>query len=150
MWNRKQAGFTLIELMIVVAVVGILAAVAIPSYREQIRSSNRADAQGALSGLAQAMERHFTQNGTYVGADDGSGVPVIFPTQAPLDGSSKMYNLRITSVTASTYTLQAQPINGTGQAGDGFLQMTSAGQKGWDRDNSGALNTGEGCWKKSC
>ncbi|MCP4091353.1 MAG: prepilin-type N-terminal cleavage/methylation domain-containing protein, partial [Gammaproteobacteria bacterium] len=56
----KSRGFTLIELMIVVAIVGILAAIAYPSYQEQVRKSRRADANGALLGLANAMQRHAT------------------------------------------------------------------------------------------
>ena len=59
MLNTK--GFTLIELMIAVAIVGILAGIAYPSYQDSVRKSRRADAQGALLGFANAMERYFTQ-----------------------------------------------------------------------------------------
>ncbi|MFI3186333.1 MAG: prepilin-type N-terminal cleavage/methylation domain-containing protein, partial [Methylococcaceae bacterium] len=58
--KQSQAGFTLIELMVTVAIVGILAAIAYPSYQDSVRKSRRADASGALLGLANAMERHFT------------------------------------------------------------------------------------------
>ncbi|WP_323847382.1 type IV pilin protein [Microbulbifer magnicolonia] len=144
---NKQRGFTLIELMIVVAIVAILAGIAWPSYQEHVRSAKRADAQGALMGLAQAMERHFTQNGTYIGADDGSGVPTIFASEAPLDGSNKVYNLVI-NPTATSYTLTAVAKNG--QVGDGNLQLSSSGERAWDRDNSGTFDAGEMCWSKSC
>lgn len=147
---KKQRGFTLIELMIVVAIVGILAGIAWPSYQEHVRTTRRADAQGALMGLAQAMERHFTENGTYAGATmDGDGTPGIFPTQAPLDGGTKFYNLRITGANETSYTLQAQPIAGGGQASDGILQLNSAGQKAWDRGSDG-IGTDDMCWKKTC
>ena len=146
---QAQRGFTLTELMIVVAIVAILAAVAWPSYQDQVRSTNRADAQGALLGLAQAMERHFTQNGTYVGSDNGSEVPVIFPTEAPLDGSNKSYNLRITEADADSYILQAQPKGS--QAGDGVVQISSSGEKVWDRDNDSDLTEASDlCWNKTC
>lgn len=156
---KKQTGYTLIELMIVVAIVGILAGVAWPSYQNHIRSSNRADAQGALMGLAQAMERHFTETGSYGGAatDAGgnasdSGSPAIFPTQAPLDGGNKVYNLSITvPADGMSYSLQATPIAGTAQVGDGIVQLSSTGAKAWDRDNDGDLTeAGDLCWSKSC
>lgn len=63
--RRRLAGFTLIELMIVVAVVGILAAVAYPAYTDQIRKGNRAEARAALMNLMQQQERFMTQRNTY-------------------------------------------------------------------------------------
>ncbi|KUJ79644.1 general secretion pathway protein GspH [Microbulbifer flavimaris] len=149
---KQQRGFTLIELMIVVAIVAILAAVAWPSYQNQVRSTNRADAQGALLGLAQAMERHFTQNGTYEAAavsDADTGAPQIFPTESPLDGANKTYDLRITAADGSSYVLQAQPKGS--QAADGIVQLSSSGEKVWDRDNDGDLTEASDlCWNKTC
>lgn len=60
-------GFTLIEVMIVVAILGILAAIAIPQYTEYIRNARRADAQAVLMELAQEAERHYTRLNTYTG-----------------------------------------------------------------------------------
>ena len=128
--KQRSKGFTLIELMIAVMIVGIIAAVAIPSYQSQVTKSRRADAQGALTGLANAMERYFTNQNTYAGAavgDDG-----IFPDQAPLDGGTKYYQLSISAQDASSYTLQATPIAGGAQAGDGALRLTSTGVRTWD------------------
>lgn len=152
---KKQSGFTLIELMIVVAIVGILAGIAWPSYQEHVRSTRRADAQGALMGLAQAMERHFTQNGTYAGAAaDGNGdasddgAPTIFATEAPLDGNTKFYDLVIdVADDGNSYTLEAQAKNA--QAGNGNLSLSSAGEKAWDRGGNG-YGTEDNCWSKSC
>jgi type IV pilus assembly protein PilE len=65
MKNRPTKGFTLLELMIVVAVVGILAAVAVPSYIDSVRKGKRAEARTALSELMIQQERFFTQKNTY-------------------------------------------------------------------------------------
>ena len=124
----------MIELVTVVTIVGILAAIAYPNYEESVRKSRRADAKGALLGLANAMERHFTENNTYLGAAGGgnTGPPAIFPTQAPLDGTTKHYNLSITAATQTTYTLAAAPISGGPQANDkcGTLTVSQTGAKG--------------------
>lgn len=153
--KTKTEGFTLIELMITVAIVAILAAIAYPSYQDQVSSSRRSDAQGALSSFALAMERHFTSNNTYLGAAGtqavpaNSGAPWIFASQAPLDGATKYYNLTIKAgATQSSYTLVATPIGA--QVGDGVMELDSTGAKRWDRDNSGGFGAGESCWKKSC
>ncbi len=72
-----QSGFTLVELMITVAIVGILAAIAFPSYQESVRKGQRAEARAALSNLMLQQERYMTQQGTYgaftAGATSGTG-----------------------------------------------------------------------------
>ncbi len=129
---KSIRGFTLIELMIVIVIVAILTAIAVPGYQNQITKSRRADAQGTLQSFAQAMERFYTQNGTYIGAAGGtatSGAPVIFSTKSPVDGTQTYYQLTISSMSATAYTLQATP---TGpQAGDGNMTLNSAGVRFW-------------------
>ncbi|WP_444918937.1 type IV pilin protein [Microbulbifer sp. JMSA003] len=145
--NRSR-GFTLIELLIVIAILGILAGIAWPSYLEHVRSSHRTSAQSALMGLAQALEQHYTENGSYSGAADDNGVPTIFPSEAPLDNNSKTYNLTV-NATSSTYTLTATPKNS--QQGDGVIVLFSSGLKAWDRDDDGTISSpDEECWGKTC
>jgi len=128
-------GFTLIELMIAVAVIAILASIALPSYQEQIRKSRRAQAKADLVEYAQLAERYFTVNNTYVG--------FTLPTnQSPREaGATARYNLPAPTTTATTFTLTA---NATGaQASDrcGDLSITNTGQKG--ETGSASL---EECW----
>lgn len=140
-------GFSLIELMIVVAIIGIIAAVAYPSYQSHVEKARRSDAQGALTAFSAAMERHYTENGTYQGAaqggnDTGAPAPTLFPSEAPLDGSVKYYDLRITAVARNTYTLTATPKGA--QSGDGAMRLLSNGTKQWDRDGAGTWLSWDG------
>ena len=144
----NMQGFTLIELMITIAIIGILAAIAVPSYQNSIKKSRRADAQGALMGFANAMERHFTANGTYEeaaanGAD--TGAPTIFSIQSPVDGSAAYYNLTISAADTNTYTLLAAPINA--QVGDGNMELDHTGARRWDEDNADGFSATENDWE---
>lgn len=143
---KPNHGFTLIELMVVVAIIGILASIAYPNYQNSITKSRRVDAQGALMGFAGAMERHFTENNSYCDSAVATacpvvnGVPIVYSTTSPIDGSTVYYNLTIQAATASTYNLRATP---TGpQANNGILEINSTESRGrWDRDNNGTINT---------
>jgi len=141
MKKNASTGFTLIELMIVVAVIAILAAIAYPSYVEQVQKTRRSNCAGELVGLANAMERFFTENGTYIGATVGGNAGDIYPAQCPIDGGPAYYNLSIAAQAASTFTVQAAPTGA--QAGDtcGTLSYTNTGQKG---ATGGSLAE---CWK---
>ncbi|MEX2475647.1 type IV pilin protein [Marinobacter sp.] len=135
---KDQKGVTLIELMIVVVIIGIIATIAYPSYSEHVRKTKRSDGQGALMGLAGAMERHYASNNSYEGAAAGgadTGAPGIYPDEAPLDGNQKYYDLTIQSVNATSFTLRAAPKGA--QAGDGMLELDSTGARRWDRENDG-------------
>lgn len=100
--GRTQRGFTLIELMIVVVVVGVLARIALAGYQSSVAKSRRNVAQGCLMEQAQFMERYFTTNMTYSGAT----LPTSTVQQCQADLSGK-YSFSLPTVTASTFTLQA-------------------------------------------
>lgn len=119
-------GFTLIELMTVVIIVGILAAIAYPAYMNHLYKARRSDAQTALLNLSVLMEHYFTENNTYSGATlTGFG----FSSNLSPQG---YYQLTI-APTATSYTLTATPVAGGPQAGDTScptLTLTSANVKG--------------------
>ena len=75
MKNTANHGFTLIELMIVVAIIGILASIAYPSYRNSVLKGRRAEARTAIAELMQQQERYMTQNNTYLAFENGENVP---------------------------------------------------------------------------
>ena len=145
--KQTQTGFTLIELMITVAIVGILASIAIPSYQSSVMKSRRADAKGALLGFENAMERYFTVNNSYLGAGAGggdTGTPTIFSGTSPVDGGTPYYNLTINAATASTYTLNATPTGAQSNDKCGTLTLTHTGVKGVAGAASGV--TVNDCW----
>ena len=128
--SANQRGLSLIELMITVVVFGILVGVAVPAYTEQVAKTRRADAKGAVLGLAQAAERFNTVNGTFTGAVIGNVANSIYPNEAPLDGNNKFYDLTLTITGGgASYTITAAP-KGV-QTGDkcGTFSLTSAGVK---------------------
>lgn len=129
--KNKLSGFTLIELMIVVAIIGILSAVALPSYIEHVDRSRRGIAQAELLSFSNAMEQYYIQNGsTYLDDSQTGNIPSVYPTTVKIDNVD-MYDLSVTAITASTYTLSAAPITGTAQANDGTLTLTNTGARAW-------------------
>ncbi len=125
--SGRRFGFSLIELTIAVAIVGILAAVGYPSYQDHIRKARRADAQVSLDELAQFMERWYTSNGRYRTA--AGQAPALPYNEAPKDGAPKHYDLRLDpgSLTDAAYILEAQPKAAMSGDGCGTLKLSSAG-----------------------
>ncbi len=144
---KKQQGFNLVELMIVVAIVGIITAFAYPSYQEQMRKSRRADCSGALASFGNTMERFFTVNNTYRGAAAGgadTGAPAIFPTTCPIDGGAATYNLTIQAANGSTFEVRAAPVGIQANDKCGTLTLTNTGLKGIS--GAAAGKTWDQCW----
>lgn len=147
--SSSARGFTLIELMIVVAIVAIIASIAYPSYQEQVRQSRRADAQAALYELSQFMERFYSTNGRYVtNAANGARPALPFAT-APKDGGGPAtYNLQFNETgiavadRGARYVLEAVPVNAMAGDGCGTLRLSNTGL----RTRTGALPENR-CWR---
>ncbi|MFA7316358.1 MAG: type IV pilin protein [Sulfuricella sp.] len=135
--THAAKGFTLIELMIVVAVVGILAAIAYPSYQDSVRKSRRADARSALLELVQFMERNYTLSNRYDQTSGGAAVALPF-TETPRDGATRYYDLTISASAQQSFTLSAAPKNAQSSDVCGTLSITTTGAKA-------ATGTGQ-CW----
>ena len=149
----------MIELMIAVAIVGILAAIAVPSYQDSMRKSRRADAKAALMSFANGMERRFTETNTYCNAADwgtdtcGDGIDADSDGKpkttvfAPSAETDKYYEFTLKNVQQNSYTLVATPDLAGVQNGDGALELDSTGIRRWDKNNNGdATEAGENTW----
>jgi type IV pilus assembly protein PilE len=144
--NAAQRGFSLIELMIAVAVIGILAGIAYPSYRDYLRRSDRADAKTALLENAQFLERNFTVANRYDEDSAGNATDDAdqFVDQSPRTPAAAKYTISLVA-DASTFTLTAAPVAGGPMDGDacGSFTLDNLGVK----DADGSLG-GVTCWSK--
>lgn len=127
--KQRQAGFTLIEVMIVVTIIGILASVALPAYQEHVRSARRTAAMGCLMEQTHFMERFYSANMTYAGA-----APAACPGEV-----TQFYAFNVGNLGATTYTLTANPAGDQASDRCGNLSVNETG----NRTAAGGAN----CWR---
>ncbi len=151
--SKRIRGFSLVELMVTITIIGLLAAIAIPQYGKYTSGTRRADAMTALSAASAAFERYRSNNGFNYGGASLQGGPgtVIFTNQVPTEGGTAYYNLELRNgagavvnvlpAGATTYSIRAVP-TGVMAGQDGPLTIDNAGRKTWTNKGGVTIN----CW----
>lgn len=122
--SQRVDGFTLVELLVCLSLIGILLGIALPVYQEHIQRVRRVDAQKSLVELAQSLERFYTSRGSYIGAT----LPF---AQSPRSAGQVFYRLGfVGEPDESGYVLQAEPVGAMARDACGVLTLTSSGLRG--------------------
>jgi len=132
-WN-KQSGFTLVELMIVVVIIGILAMVAIPAYNDSVAKGRRADAKSTLTAMAAKQEQYYMDNKTYTADLTNIG----YDAATNVNSIDDFYTVAAVA-TATSFTLTATPVNSDPDCGN--FTITEKGTQGVSGTKGATL-----CW----
>ncbi|WP_062817600.1 type IV pilin protein [Alcanivorax sp. NBRC 102024] len=135
---KSAEGFTLIELMIVVVIVSILAAIAWPSYQNHVENARRTEAQGDIMALASSLETYRSQNLSYGGAS----LSVLAPGLAANDYYTVSFNQDPLPSGAQSYEITAVPKTGTLMEGSGAMRLSSDGDSCWSKTNQTSCTYG--------
>ena len=133
--KKNNRGFTLIELMIVIAIIGILAGIAYPSYTDYVKRAKRGDAMDSLLDLETRMIKYYDINDTYVGATINAAATGTVGSNRSMDG---LYTLSITEATLFTFGVTATPVGIDAECTT--LTFNSLGQK------AGTGTDAANCW----
>lgn len=149
---KMSRGFTLVELMVTVAILAIISAIAYPSYRDNINRGKRADARALLLENAQFMERFFTENNSYSQSNAAVPVAPVLPNLVSprgATGTNVNYTISFRAIPAlaqTTFAIQAVPVNSMSTDSCGTFTLNNLGQRG-TVGHSGVM-TSETCWTK--
>lgn len=141
----SKLGFSLIELMIVVAIVGIVSAVALPSYNNYIKRGQRAELRTQMFAAAQYLNRFYAANDSFATTRDGNAVSLPAALAGSPASGDKLYQIDTanTSYGVTTFTLVYEPINAMSGDACGKFTLSNTGLKG----NSGNTKSVAECWK---
>lgn len=152
--SRKNHGFTLIELMITVAIIGILASIAVPSYTRYVQRSHRADAKNTLLSVAQRLEQNYTLSGSYArtqgaAADDidDTDIAAWGLSQVPVNGAARYTIAFQAAPSATAFTLTATPVGTQATDSCGVLTLDNRNLKGAAGQNNRSTVTRD-CWDR--
>lgn len=135
----RARGFTLVELVIVLAVIAVLAAIAVNAYRDHVLRSNRTEAMAALSELAQRQEEYFGNQQSYAGS--------LSTLNTSTTTDNGLYQLQISASTTTSFTLQATAIDSQLQDDTcRTFELNSLGQR--SAEDASTADTTADCWKR--
>lgn len=143
MVNVKQRGFTLTELMIVVVIIGIISAIAYPSYTRYVVNTNRADVQAEMMRLSSRLQSYTSVNRTYSGATLAN---IGGTSNYPAQGATKYTIALVLDTDNRGYTLTATPVVGGTQKDNGIVCLNQEGQKYWAKGAATCALSASSTW----